>query len=60
MSSQDRRERALARVNPEKREFIRKLALGTAFAVPAVASFSMDGLTLNKANAVTSNSTVKL
>lgn len=34
-----------------KRETLRKLILGAAFAVPVVASFSIDGLTLSKAQA---------
>jgi hypothetical protein len=57
MTDDDRKTKALEQVDPEKRDFIRKVATGTAFAVPAVASFSMDGLTLNRANAATSNST---
>jgi hypothetical protein len=42
-------ERALASVDAAKRETLRKLILGAAFAVPVVASFSIDGLTVSKA-----------
>ena len=58
MANDDLKTEALERVDPDKRDFIRKVATGTAFAVPAIASFSMDGLTLNRANAETSNSTL--
>jgi len=37
-------DRALAGVDAAKRETLRKLILGTAFVVPVVASFSVDGL----------------
>jgi hypothetical protein len=36
----------LDKVDPGKRNFVRKVIKGTAFAVPVVASFSMDGLTI--------------
>ena len=41
----------LARVDPEKRSFLKALVVGTAFVVPTVASFSMDGLSLHAAHA---------
>ena len=44
-------ERALASVDATKRETLRKLIHGAAFAVPAVVSFSIDGLTLSRAQA---------
>jgi hypothetical protein len=37
-------DRALASVDVAKRETLRKLILGAAFVVPAVATFSVDGL----------------
>ena len=37
------------------RDFLKKLVVGTAFVVPTVASFSMDGLSLYEANAQVSN-----
>jgi hypothetical protein len=43
------RKNVLDRVNPAKREAMRKIILGAAFAAPAIASFSLDGLTLSKA-----------
>ena len=43
--------------DPQKRDFLKKLVVGTAFVVPTVASFSMDGLSLYEANAQVSNMT---
>jgi len=51
----DERESVLDRIDPEKRAFLKKLVIGTAFVVPTVASFSMDGLSLYQANAQASN-----
>jgi hypothetical protein len=48
-------ESVLDRVDPGKRAFLKKLVVGTAFVVPTVASFSMDGLSLYEANAQVSN-----
>ncbi len=45
----------LDRLDPAKRAFLKTLIVGTAFAVPTVASFSMDGLSLYEANAQASN-----
>jgi len=42
-------ERILGRFDPGRREFIKKVLLGAAYAVPVVASFSMDGLTVREA-----------
>jgi hypothetical protein len=41
----------LERIDPAKRSFLKALVVGTAFAVPTVASFSMDGLSLHAAHA---------
>jgi uncharacterized repeat protein (TIGR01451 family) len=38
-------DRLLDRFNPNRRDFMRTLVLGTAYAAPMIASFSMDGLT---------------
>ena len=48
----------LERIDPDKRAFLKKLVVGTAFVVPTVASFSMDGLSVYEANAQVSNITV--
>ena len=42
----------LSRLNPERREFLKKLIAATAFAVPTVASFSMDGMSAYEAHAL--------
>jgi hypothetical protein len=47
-------DRALASVDEAKRETLRKLILGAAFVIPAVASFSVDGL-VSSAHAFVSN-----
>ena len=39
----------LEQVDAEKRDFLRKVIVGTAFVVPIVASFSMEGLSPNEA-----------
>lgn len=51
----DELEQILDRVDPKKRAFLKKLVVGTAFVVPTVASFSMDGLSKYEANAQVSN-----
>ncbi len=42
MSSE--RDRAVEGVGPDRRTFVRRLVVGTAFAVPVVSSFSMAGI----------------
>ena len=39
-------DRVLEKVNPDRRSFVRKVIIGTAFAAPVVSSFSMDGLSI--------------
>ena len=39
----------LRQVDPEKRDFLKKVIVGTAFVAPIVASFSMDSLSPNEA-----------
>jgi hypothetical protein len=41
----------LKSVDPARRDFLRKIVAGTAFAVPLMASFSMEGLSVNAAEA---------
>jgi hypothetical protein len=38
------RDPGLVKVDEEKRSFLKKLALGTAYAVPVIATFSLDGV----------------
>lgn len=47
----DKPEEILNRLDPERREFLKKIVVATAFTVPAVASFSMDGLSVYEAHA---------
>jgi len=51
-------EQVLDRIDPKKRAFLKTLIVGTAFVVPTVTSFSMDGLSLYEANAQVSNITI--
>jgi hypothetical protein len=53
----DELEHVLERVDPAKRAFLKKIVVGTAFVVPTVMSFSMDGLSGYEANAQVSNLT---
>lgn len=49
----------LEKVDPSRRKFVRRMVTATAFAVPMFSSFSMDGLTITDANALTlANSTL--
>jgi hypothetical protein len=45
----------LTHVDESKRSSLRKLVIGTAYAVPAIASFALTGLSVNEAHAYTSN-----
>jgi len=42
---------ALEKLDEGRRRFIKKVAAGSAFAIPMIASFSTDGLSFNKAEA---------
>lgn len=48
----------LEAVDPEKRALLKRIIVGTAFAAPLVASFSMEGLSPHEAFAQSSNLTV--
>ena len=37
----------LDRVNPQRRKFMKKFVVGTAFVVPAMVSFDMDSLSVH-------------
>jgi len=45
----------LAHVDESKRSSLRKLVIGTAYAVPAIASFALSGLSVTDAHAYTVN-----
>ena len=40
----DEFDEALERIEPDRRQFLKKLAVGTAFAAPVVSSFTMTGI----------------
>ena len=56
--SDDKLDPILEQVDPEKRDFLKKVLAGTAFVAPIVASFSMEGLSPNEAFAQSTNSSV--
>jgi hypothetical protein len=49
--SEDKSDEVLSRLDPERRDFLKKIIVASAFTVPAVASFSMDGLSVYEAHA---------
>jgi hypothetical protein len=58
MSSYDARAEALTGLDPKKRAALMRLVADTALmAVPVVASFAMDGLTISEAHAMPGNAT---
>jgi hypothetical protein len=46
----------LDRIDPVRRDIVKKFITGAAFAAPVIASFSMDGLTVSSALAQSINS----
>ncbi len=48
---EDRVDDVLERVDPAKRDFLKTVIVTTAFVVPTIASFSMDGLSVYEAHA---------
>jgi hypothetical protein len=42
----------LSKVGTDRRTFVKRLVVGSAFAIPLVASFDVDSLTLSKAEAL--------
>lgn len=51
-------DRALEEIDTSKREMLRKLVVGAAFVVPAVMTFSVDGLLVSSAKANIANQTL--
>jgi hypothetical protein len=45
----------LGHVDAARREWLRKVLVGAAYAAPAVASFALTGLSANEAHAYTTN-----
>jgi hypothetical protein len=57
MAPEPLNEDVLANVDAGRRDFLKTLVAGTSFAVPLMASFSMDGLSVDVASAQISNMT---
>jgi len=53
--SEDFERKVLRHVPLDRREFIKKMIVGAAFAAPAIASFNMVGLGAGSAHGLTSN-----
>ena len=53
MATDQDMDKLLSKVDEDKRAFLKKLAVGTAFAIPVILSFGMDGV---KARAQTARS----
>lgn len=51
MTAQNPNEEVLSSIDASRRDFIRKLVVGTTFAAPLLASFSMDGIFIETATA---------
>ena len=58
--SEEKIDALLDKIDADKRATLKRLILGTVFAVPVIASFPMDGLTINSALAADSNTTIHL
>jgi hypothetical protein len=58
MSEEQLEREVLSRVELDRRSFVKRVVLGTSFAVPVVASFQMDALTMNSASALVPNQTI--
>jgi hypothetical protein len=50
----------LDHIDAGRRSFLKKMVIGTAFAVPAIASFNMVGLSASSADGLTSNQPIPL
>ena len=55
MGDEKRLDEQLARVEPSRRTFIKRIAIGAAFPTPIITSFSMAGMAANTAAAQSSN-----
>ena len=53
--SEEKVEALLDKVDADKRAMLKRLILGTAFAAPVIASFPIDGLTIDSALAMSGN-----
>jgi hypothetical protein len=52
MDHEKRLDEQLAGIEPSRRTFIKRVAIGAAFATPVISSFSMSGLSVNAAAAL--------
>ena len=49
--SDEKRDGILQRLDADRRDFLKKVIVATAFTAPTIASFSMDGLSVYEAHA---------
>lgn len=52
MESNQEQDGLFEKVDEQKRSFLKHLAIGSAFAIPVMQSFSMDGLKVKSAHAI--------
>jgi hypothetical protein len=52
MGMADDKHEILNRLDPDRRDFLKKVMVAAAFTVPTVTSFSMDGLSVYQAHAL--------
>jgi hypothetical protein len=55
--SEEKIQKLLGKVHVTRRDAVRKLIVGAAFSVPVVMSFTMGGIPVHKALALTANGT---
>jgi hypothetical protein len=55
MGDEKRLDEQLSGIESDRRSFIKRMAIGAAFATPIVTSFSMSGMAVNTAAAQASN-----
>ena len=56
--SDEKLDALLEKIDADKRDTLKRLILGTVFAIPLIASFPIDGLTIDRALAAGANGTI--
>ena len=56
--SDEKLDALLEKIDADKRDTLKRLILGTVFAIPLIASFPIDGLTIDRALAAVANGAI--
>jgi len=56
--SDEKLDALLEKIDADKRDTLKRLILGTVFAIPLIASFPIDGLTIDRALGAVANGTI--